>query len=202
MKKLYLLSTILLIAFVLIYSCSAEEEDTSPPPALVQPQEPEPDPTQYTLTVSAGDGGTVSTEGGTYDEGTSLSISAIPEAGYEFVGWEGSDSNLADLSITLNSNTTLEANFQRLSFVSRSERYSSINETTGYYKKTKYFDNYLLPQELDAFAIRNSLTSIDAYWNYRIFDQDKIIGDFDKNGYNDFFLEVLHLRYTKTIGLL
>ena len=188
MKKLYLLSIFTLLSIALIYSCSTEEEDTTPPPSLVATPEPEPPaPTQYTLTVTAGEGGSVSTEGGTYDEGTSLSISAIPEAGYEFVGWEGSDSNLADLSIILNSNTTLEANFQRLPFVSRSERYSSINETTGYYKKTKYFDNYLLPHELDAFAIRNSLTSIDAYWNYRIFDQDKIIGDFDKNGYNDFF---------------
>ena len=74
MKKLYVLSIITLTTVALIYSCSAEEEDTSPPPALVQPQEPEPAPTQYTLTVTAGEGGTVSTEGGTYDEGTRLQL--------------------------------------------------------------------------------------------------------------------------------
>ena len=66
MKKLLLFSLSVLTVFALIYSCSAEEENTSPPPALVQPQEPEPDPTQYTLTVTAGEGGTVSSEGGTY----------------------------------------------------------------------------------------------------------------------------------------
>ena len=43
-----------------------EEEDTTPPPQVQQPTpEPEPQaPTQYTLTVTAGEGGTVSTEGG------------------------------------------------------------------------------------------------------------------------------------------
>ena len=114
MKKLYLLSTILLMVFVFVYSCSAEEEDTSPPPALVQPQEPEPDPTQYTLTVSAGEGGTVSTEGGTYDEGTEVTITATPDEGYEFVGWEGSDSDSNSLTVTLNGDTTVQALFAQL----------------------------------------------------------------------------------------
>ena len=115
MKKLYLLSTILLIAFVFVYSCSTEEEDTSPPPALVQPQEPEPPaPTQYTLTVTAGEGGTVSSEGGTYDEGTDITITATPNEGYEFVGWEGSESNSASLTLTINSNTSISATFQRI----------------------------------------------------------------------------------------
>ena len=58
--------TLLIIG--LIFSCSTEE-DTSLPMTNVQTEEPEPEPTQYTLAVSAGDGGTVSTEGGTYDEG-------------------------------------------------------------------------------------------------------------------------------------
>ena len=72
MKKLLYPIAFILTAFLILYSCSTEEEDTTPPPALVQPQEPEPDPTQYTLTVTAGEGGTVSTEGGTYDEGTDI----------------------------------------------------------------------------------------------------------------------------------
>jgi len=113
MKKLFLLSIFTLLSIALINSCSTEEEDTSPPPALVQPQEPEPDPTQYTLTVTAGEGGSVSTEGGTYDEGTEVTITATPEEGYEFVGWEGSDSDSNNLSVTLNSNTSLEALFAK-----------------------------------------------------------------------------------------
>ena len=103
------------MAFVLIYSCSAEEEDTTPPPTVQQPTpEPEPEVTQFTLTVTAGEGGTVSTEGGTYDEGTEVTITATPEEGYEFVGWEGNDSDSSSLSITLNGNTTIQALFAQL----------------------------------------------------------------------------------------
>ena len=113
MKKLLLLSLSVLTVFALIYSCSAEEEDTSPPPALVQPQEPEPDPTQYTLTVTAGEGGSVSTEGGTYDEGTSITITATPSNGYKFVGWSDGDNSISR-SVNLSENITIEANFQIL----------------------------------------------------------------------------------------
>ena len=38
--------------------------------------EPEETTTQYTLTVSAGEGGSVSTEGGKYDEETEVTITA------------------------------------------------------------------------------------------------------------------------------
>ena len=41
---------------------------------------------QYTLTVSASEGGTISTEGGTYDEGTEVTITATPSEGYFFCG--------------------------------------------------------------------------------------------------------------------
>ena len=114
MKKLLLLSLYILIVYGLIYSCSAEEEDTSPPPVVVQPQEPEPDPTQYTLTVTAGEGGTVSTEGGTYDEGTDVNIIATPDEGYEFIGWEGKDFSETSIIITLSSNLSLQASFRKL----------------------------------------------------------------------------------------
>ena len=101
--------TLLIIG--VIFSCSTEE-DTSPPMTNVQTEEPEPDPTQYTLAVSAGDGGTVSTEGGTYDEGTSITVSANPDEGYEFVRWEGSDETERELVISINSNITLNAIFR------------------------------------------------------------------------------------------
>ena len=117
MKKLYLLSALLLIAFALIYSCSTEEEDTTPPPSVVATPEPEPPaPTQYTLTVTAGEGGTVSTEGGTFDDGTEVTITATPEEGYDFIGWEGSDSDSNSLTVTLSGNTTIQAIFQKKRF--------------------------------------------------------------------------------------
>ena len=67
---------------------------------------------QYTLTVSASEGGTISTEGGTYDEGTEVTITATPSEGYFFAGWEGNDSTSESLKITLNSNQTLQALFE------------------------------------------------------------------------------------------
>ena len=93
MKKLFSLSTIILITFVFIYSCSPEEE-TQAPTSTVQSTTPEPEPqapSQYNLTVTAGEGGAVSTEGGTYDEGTEVTIIATPNEGYIFIGWDGLD---------------------------------------------------------------------------------------------------------------
>jgi hypothetical protein len=59
MKKLLYPIAFALNAFLILYSCSAEEEDTTPPPNIIQTQEPEtPATTQYNLTVSAGGGGT------------------------------------------------------------------------------------------------------------------------------------------------
>jgi uncharacterized repeat protein (TIGR02543 family) len=113
MKKLIYSLAFVLTAFFILYSCTAEEEDATPPPSVIQTPEPEPTaPTQYTLEVTTGEGGTVSSEGGTYDEGTEVTITATPAEGYEFVGWEGSDSTNETLTITLNSNQTIQAQFE------------------------------------------------------------------------------------------
>lgn len=88
MKKLLF---ILLITSLI--SCSSDEEMNVQPEVQTQETEtkPAPPPTQYTLTVTSSEGGSVSTEGGTYDEGTSINITATADEGYQFVGWEGSD---------------------------------------------------------------------------------------------------------------
>ena len=144
MKKLLYPLSLILTAFIILYSCSPEEEDTIPPTSTVQSTTPEPEPetpapvlVQYTLTATAGEGGSVSSEGGTYDEGTNVTVTATPSEGYEFIGWEGNNSGSSNLLITLNSNTTLQALFQRVQFVSNSESFSSINMTTSYYNRNK-----------------------------------------------------------------
>ena len=111
MKKLLYPVAFTLTAFLILYSCSAEEEDTTPPPSIIQTPEPEtPAPSQYTLTVTALEGGTVSTEGGTYDEGTNINVSAQIIQGYVFTGWnDGSITN--PKIITLNQDTSLSASF-------------------------------------------------------------------------------------------
>ena len=113
MKNLLSLFAITILSFLLIYSCSTEEEETIAP--IVQTPQPEsetPPPTQYTLSVKAGEGGTVSSDGGTYDDGTEITITATPAEGYEFIGWDGIDSQSNSLTLIINSNTTIQANFQ------------------------------------------------------------------------------------------
>jgi uncharacterized repeat protein (TIGR02543 family) len=69
--------------------------------------------TQFTLAVSASaGGGTVSTEGGDFEEGTEITITATANEGYRFTGWEGSDSTSESLTVTLNSDQTYQALFE------------------------------------------------------------------------------------------
>ena len=109
MKKIFLI-----LSLLLLITCSKDStEDNSsvyvaPPTNTTNPTT---SVTQYTLTVSAGDGGSVSTTGGTYNDGTSISISATPNEGYGFIGWNGSDSSSSTISVTLTANTTIEALF-------------------------------------------------------------------------------------------
>ncbi len=101
MKYSLSLLSICILSFILVYSCSTEEEESVAPVVQTPQPEPEPEPEEYTLTVTAGEGGTVSTDGGTYDEGTEVTISASANEGYRFTGWEGNDSTNESLTITL-----------------------------------------------------------------------------------------------------
>ena len=98
MKKLPLF-----ISLLLLLTCAKEDsQNPNIPPSQIT--------RQYTLSVSAEDGGSVSTAGGTFSQGTQVSITATPNAGYSFSGWSnGSTAN--PLTITLNSNTSVTANF-------------------------------------------------------------------------------------------
>jgi surface protein len=117
MKKLLYHFAYALIAFLILYSCSAEEEDIIPTPTVQQPT-PEPEPeqevSQFTFTVLAGEGGTVSTEGGIYDEWTEVTITAISDEGYEFTGWEGINSQSSIVTVNINFETIIKANFLKL----------------------------------------------------------------------------------------
>ena len=134
----------------------------------------------YSLTVTAGEGGSVSSEGGEYEEGTEVTITAIPDEGYGFTAWsDGSQEE--SITLILSEDKLIEAYFERLSFVSISERYSSINETTSYFKGQEYFTNYLSKENLDSYDY-----FIDEI-NYRIFDRDVVYTDMN----NDDLVDIL-----------
>ena len=61
----------------------------------------------YIVTFSAGNGGSVSTVGGEFDEGTVVTVSANPAAEYEFVSWsDGSTQNPRTITVSETLNLT------------------------------------------------------------------------------------------------
>ena len=89
----FLFQKTFLLSLILVLSCSPETQNV----------EKDTDNIQYTLIVSATEGGSVSTDGGIYDRGTEVTITAIPREGYRFAGWEGSDSTNNSITIIINS---------------------------------------------------------------------------------------------------
>ena len=82
------------LASLLFYlSCSSDETSTpvTPPPAPI---------VKYTITLSAGEGGTVSTTGGEYEAGQTVSVTATPQGEYVFTSWSDGNTN-ATRTITL-----------------------------------------------------------------------------------------------------
>jgi uncharacterized repeat protein (TIGR02543 family) len=65
----------------------------------------------YTLTVTAGTGGTVS-GGGTYNYGATAILKATPSAGYHFVKWSDGNTN-ASRTVTVTGNATYTATFEQ-----------------------------------------------------------------------------------------
>ena len=93
----------LYLSLLFLLTCAKEDSQApnTPPTQIVK---------QYTLTANAGDGGSV-TGGGTFASGTQVSLTATPNSGYSFSGWSnGSTTN--PLTVTVNSNTSITANFQ------------------------------------------------------------------------------------------
>ncbi len=78
---------------------------------------------QYTLTVIAGEGGSISPNAtGTYDAGTQIGLTATPNQGYSFVQWSGTDRDnggcgmsgpgVCRATFTMNTNREVRAFFQ------------------------------------------------------------------------------------------
>ena len=100
MKKLLSLLSI----FAIVLSCSSDETSTpvTPPAPIVK----------YTITLTAGEGGTVSTTGGEYEAGQTVNVTATPQGEYVFTSWSDGNTN-ATRTITIGSNSTLTANFEK-----------------------------------------------------------------------------------------
>ena len=66
---------------------------------------------KFTIEITSSNGGSVSSSGGSFIEGSSFSVTATPNNGFSFVQWSnGSTSN--PLELTVNSNQTIQAIFE------------------------------------------------------------------------------------------
>ena len=50
---------VIVLSFIIVHSCSTEEDDTTAPNVVQTPEPEPPAPTQYSLTGTAGEGGTL-----------------------------------------------------------------------------------------------------------------------------------------------
>ena len=78
-----------ILSLLFVLTCAKEDSQApnTPPSQIVK---------QYTLTASAGEGGSVSGEGA-YEEGTQITLTATPDEGYQFVGTFTEDWNKKEL---------------------------------------------------------------------------------------------------------
>jgi len=73
-------------------------------------------PTYYDLTVNSETGGTTSPSGTkSYEEGTSVTVTATANSGYQFDGWSGASSSTSKtITVTMDSDKSLTAHFSKI----------------------------------------------------------------------------------------
>ena len=118
------------LSFLLLLTCAKEDsQDPGTTPSNLTPR--------YTLTASAGEGGSVSPTTGSFNSGTQVSVTATPNAGYSFSGWSnGSTAN--PVTVTLNSNTSITANFALIpvyTITVSAEEGGSVSSNGGEYQQ-------------------------------------------------------------------
>ena len=130
-KKVFLF----IIPILIIFSCEDEE----------------PIPTYKLVTsVNPIEGGSVSPSSGTFDENTSVSITATPSPEYLFLGWSGSiTSNGNPLSVVMNSDKSLTASFTKKQYplTITIEGEGTVNETSENYESGAKVTLTAIPSE-------------------------------------------------------
>ena len=64
------------LLLVFLTACSKDSETPTPTPKP-----------KFNITIVAGEGGSVSSSGGSYEQGTTYSVTASASNGYRFTGW-------------------------------------------------------------------------------------------------------------------
>lgn len=133
---------IVFFVFLLLFSCSSDYFD------LVENEQIEPPTIEFNIQITSGDGGNVNTSGGTFSEGERIEFTATPNPGYRFISWSDGVASVTR-TLTVNSNLSLEANFERIEvyFSSKSPQYPAINLTSSTVKNNYFHPGSLLTSE-------------------------------------------------------
>ena len=103
----------------------------------------------YTVIVTYTEGGSISTEGGEYQEGTEITLTATPQEGYRFTGWSDGVTQ-SQRSFSIDSDLNIEALFEKviIYFESLIPETSNINKTTSFYNTNYYTPNIHIPSKI------------------------------------------------------
>ena len=133
---------------------------------------------KFELAVSASEGGSVDTSGGSYDSNSSITITATPSDEYEFTGWSGNASGSSNpLTIIMNGNINITANFSviKYSLIVSASNGGSVNLTEGDYSSQTSITLIATSNEGSYFVgWSGSVSSTENSINV-IMDDDKII---------------------------
>jgi uncharacterized repeat protein (TIGR02543 family) len=165
MKKLILLFGICLVLF----TCGKDSDE--PAPNLNTDQ-------KFDLVVSATEGGSVDTSGGSYDSNSSVTIKASPSDGYQFTGWSGNATGSTNpLTLTVNGNKNITANFSviKYSLTVSASNGGSVNLSEGEYASQTSINLIASPNKGYSFvrwsgSVSSTQNSIDV-----VMDNNKII---------------------------
>ena len=162
MKKIF---SLLLFALLAI-SCSKDADTPAPTPNP-----------KFTLTIAAGNGGSVSSNGGSYEQGSTVSVTATAASGYRFVGWSNGETS-ATLNIVVTGDISITANFERITY--------SV-EVSGAITK----GSFLTGSTLTFYELNNALSQTGKSYNTDITDD---FGSFNLN------IEELTEDYSRVVG--
>jgi len=107
----HLLFFSILCSLVLFTNCGDSDDPVADTPTD-NTDDGKADPITYTLTLTALEGGAVTTELGSYIENDTIELLATPDSTYVFVNWTGSSTRTDNpLSVTMDSDKNYTANF-------------------------------------------------------------------------------------------
>ena len=99
-----------LALFLIFIYCSKSSEESEIQEKIKSIEEIK----KYELTITSTNGGTVNVSSGSYNAGTAINLTATANEGFKFIGWTGYESNESSISLIIDSDISIIANFEKI----------------------------------------------------------------------------------------